>query len=288
MRFDNNRMFANDEPAASRAPRPERLGSFGEAVQLTVVFALMVVSAVALAIGMVERSASVWIGGHVAWLASLLVAGFPTRYRHSTSCHVTRYAGRGSAEGLRSRVSVVARRFTERHLARSFADAIVRGRGRSRRSGGRGSDPDEATTPSIGPPNLCGLLDIGGWALERRPTRSAVIRRTGSVVSDDAACRDTPGRVDHRGSASTRPPASHATAMVCRGSPCTQRSIINGCMPSWSFGLHRTSAPRWLSSTSKPTSPTVAGERSGSCPRRLRWRSTAGHRPIECMRANQV
>ena len=74
MRFDDNRMFANDEPAASRAPRPERLGSLGEAVQLTAVFALMVVSAVALAIGMVEGSASVWIGGHVARLASLLVA----------------------------------------------------------------------------------------------------------------------------------------------------------------------------------------------------------------------
>lgn len=127
MRFDDNRMFANDEPAASRAPRPERLGSLGEAVQLTAVFALMVVSAVALAIGMVEGSASVWIGGHVARLASLLVADLPTRHRHSSSCHVTRYAGRGSAEGLRSRVSVVARRFTERHLARSFANAVARG-----------------------------------------------------------------------------------------------------------------------------------------------------------------
>ena len=127
MRFDDNRMFANDEPAASRAPRPERLGSLGEAVQLTAVFALMVVSAVALAIGMVEGSASVWIGGHVARLASLLVADLPTRHRHSSSCHVTRYAGRGSAEGLRSRVSVVARRVTERHLARSFANAVARG-----------------------------------------------------------------------------------------------------------------------------------------------------------------
>lgn len=127
MRFDDNRMFADDEPDASRAPRPERLGSLGEALQLTAVFALMVVAAVALAIGMVEQSASVWIGGHVAWLASLLVADLPTRYRHFTSCHVIRYAGRGSAEGSRSHVSVVARRFTERHLARSFANAVARG-----------------------------------------------------------------------------------------------------------------------------------------------------------------
>jgi hypothetical protein len=127
MRFDNNRMFANDEPAASRASRPERPVSFGEAVQFTVVFALMVVSAAALAIGMVERSAFVWIGGHVAWLASLLVAYFPSRYRHSTACHVTRYARRGSADGSPSRVSFVARRFTERHLERSFANAVARG-----------------------------------------------------------------------------------------------------------------------------------------------------------------
>ena len=80
-------------PAASRAPRPERLGSLGEAVQLTAVFALMVVSAVALAIGMVEGSTSVWIGGHVARLASLLAR--PTDLTHrQISRPRHRYCGR--------------------------------------------------------------------------------------------------------------------------------------------------------------------------------------------------
>lgn len=126
MLFHHNRTLADGKSASSRADRPERPPSLGETVGLTVVIALMAVSVVALTVGMVERSASVWIGGHVAWLASMLVAGVPTRYRHFTSRHVTRSSGRRSARSSRSRLSL-ARRYRVRHLGRSFADAIARG-----------------------------------------------------------------------------------------------------------------------------------------------------------------